>query len=388
MKKLIYIFALLALLSCDKEKAVVREGELMQFSVLSPDIVSTRAEVTDAGLKADDKVYVYGMSSDGTVSSPVFATPGTAPLEYNSNTGTWKPIQKKINANPDESDIYEDVEWDPEGKLYYQFYGYAFSSNAVLGSDLKISNEVAGRQFTIRQPETKSWLAPGNVGGAVDGSGTLDYLLSYLVTVPPPQSGHYPLVPLKLEHAMAKVEVDVQIATAMLEKNEQGEVTGSMIKKLSVMIEGVRRGATMLCLQPKLDTESGSNTWMVSLDESLSRASYSVTDVVCSAANLAEGENLISTDMSFLAVPVTKAEMDGYRLILHYYNNDDDLSNAPTYRYEFALKDFSPYGWMSGHRVRYVLTVDNSIHLAGSIVGYQDVDYMEGVLLPDIPGTI
>ena len=59
-----------------------------------------------------------------------------------------------------------------------------------------------------------------------------------------------------------------------------------------------------------------------------------------------------------------------------------------TYRYEFALKAFTPNGWVSGHRVRYVLTVDNSIHLSGSVVDYQDVDYLEGVLLPDIPGTI
>ena len=76
--------------------------------------------------------------------------------------------------------------------------------------------------------------------------------------------------------------------------------------------------------------------------------------------------------------------MDGYKLVLTYYNNGDDTSGNPTYRYEFVLKDYSSNGWMSGHRVRYVLTVDNSIHLMGSIVDYQDVDYMDGVMLPDI----
>ena len=388
MKRFVYIFLLLALLSCDKEKSAVREGDVMQFAVLAPDIVSTRAEVTDAGLRGDDPVYVYGMSSDGSVSSPVFASPGTAQLQYNSNTGIWKPIQKKINADPDVSDEYEDVEWDRYGRLYYQFYGYAFSSNATLGTDLKIGNEASGRQFTIKQPENKAWLAPGNLGGVVDGSGTVDYLLSYLVNVPPSQSGNYPLVKLQLEHAMAKVEVDVQIANAMLVKDNQGVVTGSMIKDLSVEIKGVKRGATMLCLQPKLDTESGSNTWIVTLDEALSRASYKVQNIMCSEANLAEGQNLISTDMSFIAVPVTKAEMSEYKLILQYYNSSDDTTQDPTYRYEFALKDFTPNGWVSGHRVRYVLTVDNSIHLSGSVVDYQDVDYLEGVLLPDIPGTI
>ena len=358
-----------------------KEG-LMQFSVLTPEMVSTKAEVTVGGLTSDfnpDQVYVYGMSSDGTSSIPVFASPGTAKLQYLPGTDTWKPIQIEYeerieNGRHETYEKYVDKTWDSNGELYYQFYCYAFSGNSNLGKNLVISNEALGRQFIVTQPEVASWDAPAAAGQNADGSGTVDYLLSYLVNVPPSPSKNYPLVQLQLEHAMAKVEVDVQMATAMVGK----------IKNVSVAISGIKRGATMLCIQPKFDTEPGSNTWSVNLNSSLSPASYKVNNIVCSDANLAEGENLISTDMSFIAVPVTRTEMDGYKLVLTYYNSGDDISDDPTYKYEFLLKDFTPNGWMSGHRVRYVLTVDNSIHLASSIVDYQDVDYMEGVMLPDI----
>ena len=370
MKRLIYIFFLFALLSCDKEGGAVREARSMQFSVLTPEIVSTKGEVTVDGLISGtnpDQVYVYGVASDGVSSSPVFTFPGTAKLQYQSTTKTWKPLQ--INPETGKTDI--DELWDNSGTLYYQFYGYAYSGNAALGTDLVINNEAAGRQFTIYQPETAEWSAAAKV----DGSGTLDYLLSYLVDVPPAPSNNYPLVKLQLEHAMAKVEVDVQIASAMLGK----------VKNMKLQFSGIERAATMLCLQPKLDIESGTNSWIVNLKNL--KATYTVTDIVCSEANLAEGEGVISPDMSFLAVPVTNSEMAGYGLMLSYYDIDAPLTGDPTYEYEFDLKDFSPKGWMSGHRVRYVLTIDDSIHLTSQIVDFEDVDYMEGVMLPDIAGT-
>ena len=384
MKRFIYIFFLLILLSCEKDGNNVHKGGLMQFSVLTPEMVSTKAEVTERGLISGtntDHVYVYGMSSDGTSSIPVFASPGTARLEYNSTTDTWKPIQIEYKGYYQDGKYveyidYVDKTWDNTGKLYYRFYGYAFSGNANSGNGtsknkLEINTETSGRQFTVEQPENVTWNAPVASGQSADGSGTVDYLLSYMVNIPP--SNNYPLVKLQLEHAMAKVEVDVQIAHAMI-----GE-----IENISVQISGVKRGATMLCLQPKLDTDSGSNIWQVTLNEELDQATakYKVNQIACSEANLGAGENLISTDMSFIAVPVARAEMEDYELVLTY-NKKGVLTS--TYEYRFALKDYSPKGWMSGHRVRYVLTVDNSIHLNGSIVDYQDVDYMEGVMLPDI----
>lgn len=347
----------------------MRGGKPMQFSVLAPD-VSTRSEVTDEGIRNDDPVYVYGTSSDGSSTSTIFLPPGTARLSYDGTTHVWKPIQIQYSAG---SSQVIDVLWDPAGKKHYQFYGYAYSSEAQLDADpgFVIGAEAAGRQFTVYQPESATWSAAANV----DGSGTLDYLLSYLVDVPPPSTKNYPLVKLQLEHAMAKVEVDVQIARAMIGK----------IKNISLQFRGISRAATMLCLQPKLDNEKGTNSWIVNLMDP--KATYTATDIVCSESNLTEGEGLISPDISFLAVPVNNSQMDGYKLTLNYYDEQASLTGDPTYEYEFDLKNFSPDGWMSGHRIRYVLKIDNSIHLSGYIVDFEDVDYLEGVMLPDIPGT-
>ena len=239
MKRLIYILFIFAFLSCGKDGSVVNKGKVMEFSVHTPEVVSTKAEVTLDRLKtAADHILIYGMSSDGNSSVPVFPSPGTVSLVYNSNTNTWKPLLKRNN---------EEIEflWDEAGKMYYQFYAYAFSGNVNADNNkLEISNEAAGRQFTVEQPETAVWQAPGNVDGLVDGSGTIDYLLSYLVSETS-RNGSYSVVDLKLEHAMAKVEVDVQVAAAMLGR----------IKNVNVEIQGIKRGATMLCLHPKLEGE-------------------------------------------------------------------------------------------------------------------------------------
>ena len=141
-------------------------------------------------------------------------------------------------------------------------------------------------------------------------------------------------------------------------------------------IGGIRRGATMLCLQPKQDGEEGTNTWHVTFTENLSTASYTVNSVNSTDLNRTGNENGIAPDMSFIAIPVMNEEMDGYTLTLTYY-----IESQP-YVYSFDLKKFTPDGWVNGHKVRYVLTIDNSIHLTGKIVDFEDVDYIEAVVMP------
>lgn len=352
MRRYVFILSsLLAVLSCSKEdrRAV---DMAMEFSVNIPEVAVTKAEVTESGLTGStDKVYVYGMMSDGASSKPVFESPGVAGLYYDNTAKIWNP--KQGNAV---------VKW--ENNYYYRFYGYAYSSNASVGTDLIIANDIYGRQFTVTHPETASWTAPSAAGAASDESGTIDYLLSYLVSIPP--SENYPLVPLHFEHAMSKVEVDVRLAQAMI-----GKVNG-----ISVKISGIKRGATMLCLQPKQDGEEGTNTWHVTFTENLSAASYTVNSVNSTDLNRTGNENGIAPDMSFIAIPVMNEEMDGYTLTLTYY------IESQQYVYSFDLKKFTPDGWVNGHKVRYVLTIDNSIHLTGKIVDFEDVDYIEAVVMP------
>ena len=363
MKRILYIIMILAVLSCDKEGRSGRAGKVMEFSVITPDMVSTRAEVQDADLMTS-KLFIYGEKSQGAVSENLVDAPG-ADLVYNEDTKVWNP---KVWVYKNYAYTEADLEWEEDS--YYRFYGFAYSSNANQADNgsISITNDTYGRQFTVTQPA---------VG---DGTTTVDYLLSYLVNVNP---NTFPLVPIHLEHAMARVDVDVQIANAMYNKDDGGNITDCHVQDISVSIEGIRRKATMLCLQPKLYGEQGSHTWYISFDDSESRAIYTSSNIDNSINNLEGAENGISPDMSFIAVPVTNDEMEDYILTLKYKGN---LSNTD-YTYEFSLKDFSPLGWLNGHKVKYVLTIDNSIHLTGKILDYEDVDYIEAVIVPDVPGT-
>ena len=370
MKRILYIFLLLTFLACDKEGRPAVDGKSMEFIVTAPDVtVNTKAELTDAMLEdgTQDKLYVYAEKSDGKTSSPIVSMPG-AELSYNSTVNVWNPVEYEYVINSS-TGRYENVpkalSWDSTGKSYYRFYGYAYSSNATVGTNLVLTNTTYGRQFTVTQPTTGT------------GESTIDYLLSSLVNVAP--STNYPLVPIELEHAMARVDVDVQIADAMFAQNQP------LVKDISVSVGGIKNKATMLCVQPKLYGEDGTNTWYITF-EGTTTATYTQTISNSISDNL-EGHDT-KLDMSFMAVPVLNAEMNGYVLTLEYNNaSNTGTSTTKDYTYTFNLKDYSPKGWVNGHKVKYVLTIDNSIHLKGSIVDYQDVDYIEAVLVPEIPET-
>jgi hypothetical protein len=139
----------------------------------------------------------------------------------------------------------------------------------------------------------------------------------------------------------------------------------------------------MLCVQPKVYGEEGTNSWYVTYEGSTT-ATY-IQSISNTADNM-EGRDT-HMDMSFIAIPVLNADMEGYVLTLTYNNaSKQDSSTEPDYTYTFNLKDYTPKGWVNGHKVKYVLTIDNSIHLTGKIVDYQDADYIEAVLIPDIVG--
>lgn len=368
MKRIIYIIFLMAVLSCDKEGQCGRAGGIMEFSVMTPDLLVTKAEVLkdeQTNTLNTTNLYIYGAKSSGTTSEILVDAPG-APLVYNGDTKVWNP-QVWIYNNYQYSQ--GSLQWEED--YYYRFYGFAYSAEANTTIDhgtITITNNTYGRQFTVTQPES------GN------GDGTVDYLLSYLVNVNP---NTFPLVPIHLEHAMARVDVDVQIANSMFVKDKDDKITGCHVEDISVSISGIRRKATMLCLQPKQYGEEGSHTWYITHDAATTHATYTAGSIENTANNLEGAQNGISPDMSFIAVPVTQDEMQDYVLTLTYHGN---LSNTE-YTYDFLLKDYSPHGWINGHKVKYILTIDNSIHLTGKILDYEDVDYIEAVIVPDIPGT-
>ena len=366
MKRFIYILLLFAFFSCDKEGISAGDGKSMGIIVTTPDVtISSKAELTNDMLQTADKLFVYAETSTGSTSYPIVDMPG-AKLSYDSTVGVWNPIKYEYTySNGSYSYAPVPLTWDENGKSYYRFYGYAYSSNARIGTDLELTNATYGRQFTVTQP--------------VDGTGenTIDYLLSSLVNVSPSQN--YPLVPIDLEHAMSRIDVDVQIADAMFAADGT-----PLVQDITVSVSGIKNKATMLCVQPKLYGEEGTNSWYITfVGTTTATYTQSITNTI---VNL-EGSDT-KLDMSFMAVPVLNSDMNGYALTLEY-NNASTAGNSASkdYSYTFNLKDYSPKGWVNGHKVKYVLTIDNSIHLKGNVVDYKDVDYIEAVLVPEIPET-
>lgn len=373
MKRFIYILLLLIFFACDKEDGSSHDDRSMKFKVITPDVtVSTKAELTGNLLMDGTKnnLYVYAEQSDGTTAYPIVSMPG-AELHYDSVVDVWNPMQYGYGYNNGSYGYFPNkMTWDNSGKSYYRFYGFAYSSNAVLGTNLSIENSTYGRQFTVTQPET----------GA--GDDTVDYLLSSLVNVSS-SSGHYPLVPIELEHAMARIDVDVQIADAMF---DAAVGNASLVKDVEISVSGIKRKATMLCVQPKLQREEGTNSWYITF-ENATAATYTKAIADQDLYSNLEG-NDTDLNMSFIAIPVNNAGMDDLVLTLTYNNAAKTGPSTPKdYVYTFNLKDFTPKGWVNGHKVKYTLTIDNSIHLTGSIVDYQDADYIEAVIVPDVSKT-
>ena len=368
MKRYIYIFFLLILLSCGKEDGPVSGSRCIEIAVSTPDVtVGTKAELTGDALQSPNNLYLYVEQSDGSSSYPIVSMPG-AQLQYNKNVKVWNPMEYVyVYESGYYQYKYQSLTWDNSRKSYYRFYGFAHTPVAS-GSELQISNATYGRQFTITQP----------VGG--DGTTTIDYLLSSLVNVAP--SANYPLVPIELEHALARVDVDVQIAQSMFNGDD------CLVDDITISISGIRRKATMLCQNPKIYGAEGTNSWYITY-ETADDATYTM-NISNTEVNL-EGEDT-NLDMSFMAIPVANADMadedagPDYVLTLEY-NNAPKKGAPKDYTYTFNLKDFSPDGWVGGHKVKYVLTIDNSIHLKGTVVDYHEVDYIEAVVVPDISGT-
>ena len=370
MKRYLYILLLLIFFACDKEDGSVRDDRSMNFKVITPDVtLTTKAELTGDMLvdATKDNLYVYAEQSDGTTAYPIVSMPG-AELVYDSQVRVWNPVKYEYGYNNGSYGYFPNkMTWDNSGKSYYRFYGFAYSSNAVIGTNLSIENSTYGRQFTVTQPETGT------------GDDTIDYLLSSLVNVSS-SSGHYPLVPIELEHAMTRVDVDVQIADAMIDG------TSSLVKDVEISVSGIKRKATMLCVQPKLQGEEGTNSWYITFEDATA-ATYTKAIAVQDLYSNLEG-NDTDLNMSFIAIPVNNAGMDDLVLTLTYNNASKPAPSTPKdYVYTFKLKDFTPKGWVNGHKVKYTLTIDNSIHLTGSIVDYQDADYIEAVIVPDVSKT-
>ena len=60
-------------------------------------------------------------------------------------------------------------------------------------------------------------------------------------------------------------------------------------------------------------------------------------------------------------------------------------SGVKTYEQTFYLKDYVPYVWESGHKIKYTLNINTGVHLEASIADWKEGGYTEGIIIPQEP---
>lgn len=331
---IILIFSLLVS-SCHKMEKPA--GKSIAFDVTMTDEVTTKAEITSGNL-ASNNIYLYGKKGSDYIFKGTYLT--QEKTDDGVVTGRWLPSGGAT--------------WDDSAN--YAFWAY--SSNAGNGT---ISVAEDGKEMTVTQPT------------AYSSDGFADYLMSYQVSVSP--TTNHPLVPIQLEHAMTKVELYVFRGSGMTSE------AGVSISIDEVYFDNVYNSSVMRCPELKNVTASGNNVWSSEPGTTTAKYSLSVGD-----SSIPERSDEAEPVMSFIAVPVSLADMSGYTLSITYTVTLTKNSETVTSTYgpiTYNLKDYSS-GWLSSHKVRYVFSIDSAIHLTGSISDWVEVDYIEGTLLPPV----
>ena len=70
---------------------------------------------------------------------------------------------------------------------------------------------------------------------------------------------------------------------------------------------------------------------------------------------------------------------------LHVSYSVEQDGQVTEYNVEFNLNDFNPAVWYRGHKIRYHIVIDSSVDLTGVISAWNEVDVIEGTLLPNEP---
>lgn len=352
MRNVIYAAAVLCLLAgCGKE-APSHGGadDAIGFRIYTPE-VSSKAEVTQENLRSTSDVKVYVYETVNNIFDKALLTPETDGTLY---TGRWmtSPVRS----------------WtDYEGRRT-SFHALAYSPADAEGNGLTVSAK--GLQIQVAQPKEYD----------ATGAGNIDYLLSYTVPVEP-EVKPKPLVALDMEHAMAKVEVYVCCADAMVD-NDTHEIEVTLT---GLTFRNIYYSATLTCQNHRTAAGTGTNYWTVG-GYGAADAVYSLPeDVKVRPKSDDISENLV---MDFIAIPVDRADMgSGYVMNVEYRVRVTDRTTGQVQEADFS-SDFrlSAYtdGWHNAHKVRYEFLIDSGISLTGTITDWVEVDFVEGVVLPEI----
>lgn len=356
-KRTIYIIlsVFLLTLSCQKEQPNVVDDQI-SFHVYTPLDIATKAEVTDESIKETSvtSVYVYESLQNLFGTSGVLLRPEINGTEY---SGRWLP----------ESDLY----WGDTRNVNYQFWGWAYSPAG--SSDISVID--AGKTVTIKQPDSYS-------------GDYIDYLLSYIHSEPALSSAdeHRKSIPLAFEHALTMVDIYLYRAHSMADNASANLDVDILVNELT--LGKIYNVGQISCNSHAFrSANQQQNIWSVT--NKSGSVNYSRKDIADGDIKERDDAILAGPMMRFISIPVTNADMqpnDRYKLIVKYTvtvkNTNTGSKVENTYTETFDLSSVTP-AWQSGHRVKYELCISSGIELTRSIVDWIDVEYVEGVVLPD-----
>lgn len=326
---ILYIAIVAAVVSaCSKEDT----GSLdnlpnITFGVSGLDI-STKGLITNGSFESG-KVYVYGVKNNTT---PLY---DGEPLTKSQESNNWIPTTTE--------------HW--EKGCSYSFYGYTKSPTGTPGNGASctIASNSGAMKITVSQPS--SYSEPDMV----------DYMLSHAYKVA--DGRNYRTVMLYMQHAMAWIEIEVY------KEQENHDIKLELIK-----LSNIYRSAVMQC---DFQANAGSgekNVWSVQLsgtnDQDYSVGPFEKLDGVTKLGY-----------MRVLAIP--QQITNNTSLYVKYAVTEP--SGVKTYEQTFYLKDYVPYVWESGHKIKYTLNINTGVHLEASIADWKEGGYTEGIIIPQEP---
>lgn len=235
----------------------------------------------------------------------------------------------------------------------YSFHAYAY--NTLDG--LTITSGKDGLEFSVQQPTT------------YDEEAMIDYLLSYSFKVA--DGAMKPIVQLYLEHAMSLVEIYVV----------RGNMFDARLTKMT--FENIYTQGSMKCTAQAVANSGSKNVWEVSPSGSNNVVyTYEPTTPVI----IGDERNNTEAKMEIMCLPQQLTA--NTKLTIEYEVNEKISPESPDnfvlHKEEFQLYNYQPVNYQSGHRIVYTATVDSGVNLEGVVSEWQDVDYIEGTVLPEI----
>lgn len=256
--------------------------------------------------------------------------------------------------------------------MQYSFFAYMLSPTPGTASTnagtVRIRNDSQGRNITITEPRHYS-------DSPEDWA---DFLMSYKV---PAEGKEKPLVQLEMERATCLVELYMTRSPRMTDVI----VDEMNFKNLYTKAD--------LNLSYHANHNEGNifngmkNNWITILDPA-SRTNYDHRPAGGKHLEPFNGKDRFLPEhkvMSFMALGQKTIPFSdiSQRLTLEISYKVMENGQYKPYTSTFNLWEHDPDTWRAGHRIRYYVSIDSSIELEGVVEKWQEVDFIEGVLLPD-----